>query len=71
MPIETVWDDVLAKLQDSKIRVETEDQLWVAIESTFHELCEDEYVTRLIAQIPTKLKKIVELKAALAIWFQE
>ena len=45
----------VTKLKESKRRVQTEDQLWVALQSMFHELCEDEYVTRFIAQIPTKL----------------
>ena len=67
MPIETVWDDVLAKLEEQNIRVHTEDELWLSLRSTFIQLCDDQYVTRLVSDIPKKLRQLVRLKGALVV----
>ena len=58
MPMETVWDDMLQRLEGTT--VSSTEELWENVCLCFTQLCSNDYLKTVTSQIPNKLLKIIE-----------
>ena len=59
MPIEKVWKNVCAELNDQRVTVHTTEALFEEVKATFDNLCDTDYTASLKGILKSKLQLVV------------
>lgn len=60
MPMETIWSEIVMRMQESSVTVTDADDMWNQFSSEWVSLLTEDYIQNLIEVIPARLRQIID-----------